>query len=95
MTEQQLQRKLLRYLEFKGHYTTKVISANKKGVPDIIACVMGRFYGIEVKLPNGKVSELQEYNLEKIKASGGVGVVIRSLDELKELLGDTDGTARS
>ncbi len=95
MTEQQLQRKLLRYLESKGHYNTKVISANKKGVPDIIACVKGRFYGIEVKLPNGKVSELQEYNLEKIKASGGVGVVIRSLDELKELLGDTDGTARS
>ena len=29
------------------------------GVPDIICCYRGRFLGLEVKLPSGKLTELQ------------------------------------
>ena len=83
MTEQQLQRKITQWLKSKEIYHFKVISANKKGVPDVIACVDGLFVAIEVKLPSGRVSELQDYNIEQITGSGGLAFVARSLDYVK------------
>jgi len=34
-SEQDIQRKIIKYLEAKGAYVVKVISASKSGVPDI------------------------------------------------------------
>ena len=48
----------------------------KKGVPDILACVNGRFVGIEVKSEDGKASPLQIRNMEKIQDCGGVGIIL-------------------
>lgn len=52
----------------------------KAGVPDILACVNGKFLGIEVKAPNGKPSELQLYNLRKIDEAGGYGILLYPKD---------------
>ena len=52
-----------------GEYT-------KAGVPDILACVNGYFFGIEVKAPRGHPSKLQLYNLKKIDAAGGYGILL-------------------
>ena len=41
------------------------------GIPDIIACVDGRFVGLEVKQPGGKLSQLQETTIEKIRPPFG------------------------
>lgn len=46
------------------------------GIPDIIACVNGRFVGIEVKKDSGKVSKLQERNIRLINNVNGVGVIL-------------------
>ena len=46
------------------------------GIPDIIACVNGRFVGIEVKKDSGKVSKLQERNIRLINNANGVGVIL-------------------
>lgn len=43
----------------------------KSGVPDILACVYGRFVAVEVKAEHGKASELQKYNLRQIESAGG------------------------
>ena len=56
------------------------------GIPDIIACVEGRFYAFEVKQPGGRLSRLQEVTLKKIEAAGGVAVMVTSLDEVKKAL---------
>ena len=48
----------------------------KAGIPDILACVNGYFVGIEVKAKNGKPSDLQIYNLQKIEDSGGFAVLL-------------------
>ena len=63
----------------------KVITANKSGVPDLIACVNGCFVGIEIKL-DSPVSNLQEYNLRKNKNAGGIAFVLRWSDNWKEEL---------
>ena len=56
------------------------------GIPDIIACVHGRFVAFEVKQPGGKPTKLQEATLRRIGAAGGVATVVHSLNEAKEAL---------
>lgn len=43
----------------------------KSGIPDIIACVKGSFLSVEVKASNGRASELQKLNTNRIRDSGG------------------------
>ena len=57
------------------------------GIPDIIACIDGKFYGFEVKTDNGKPTKLQESTIRKINKAGGIAVVVRSVDEVKSILG--------
>ncbi|MCD8098056.1 MAG: VRR-NUC domain-containing protein [Lachnospiraceae bacterium] len=56
------------------------------GIPDIIACVNGRFYGFEVKTEKGKPTALQEATIRKILAAGGTAVVVHSVDEVRSIL---------
>jgi hypothetical protein len=55
------------------------------GVPDIVACYLGHFVGIECKAGDNKPTLLQEKNLEHIKKSGGSSIVVneKNLPELK------------
>ena len=88
MLEKDLQKKIIDLLHKKGAWTVKVISANKSGVPDILAVVNGRFVAIEVKNPNGKgvTSELQKRNIKQIQHSGGLSAVVVSIQEVEKLL---------
>ena len=88
MTEQQIQKKIVTLLEQEGCYVVKVISASKAGVPDILGCYEGMFFGIEVKKPTtmNTVSKLQEYNLDKIRLSGGDSMVACSTEGIVEFL---------
>ena len=62
------------------------------GIPDIIACIGGKFYGFEVKTESGKLTALQEATMRKIQATGGIAVVVRSVEEVKAVLyGRCDG----
>jgi len=64
----------------------KTISTNRKGTPDVLACVNGRFVALEVKTPTGRVDPLQTYQLDCITAAGGVAHVVRSVDDVKKIL---------
>ena len=56
------------------------------GIPDIIACIGGRFFAFEVKTLTGKPTKLQEATIRKILASGGTAVVVRSVDEVRSAI---------
>lgn len=62
--------------------------SNSMGVPDIICCLNGEFYGIEVKKENGVVSKMQHHHLNKISASGGYGFIARSVKDVKAYIGE-------
>lgn len=47
------------------------------GIPDVLACVKGKFVGIEVKTDKGIVSEIQKYQGREIQKSGGKWFVVR------------------
>lgn len=53
----------------------------EKGLPDIWACVRGRFLVIEVKAGNDRLSEHQKARKQEIELSGGVYFEARSTDD--------------
>ena len=60
------------------------------GIPDIIACIDGKFYGFEVKTERGKPTALQEATMRKIRLAGGIAVVVRSVADVKAVLDGRD-----
>ncbi|MEY8001184.1 VRR-NUC domain-containing protein [Clostridium sp. Mt-5] len=53
---------------------------SKAGIPDIIACINGKFVGIEVKAPKGRASELQKRTIRLIKKSKGTAYILYPKD---------------
>lgn len=88
--EKTFENKVKKYLKEKNIWHVKYFANTftKVGVPDILACVNGKFLAIELKAEKGKVSELQEYNIDKIKESGGIAIVLRpsKFEEFKKLI---------
>ena len=67
------------FKEHGGQYCTA-------GLPDIIVCYRGRFVAFEVKTPSGRPSKLQEITIAKIKAAKGEAFIVRSVEEVKQIL---------
>jgi Holliday junction resolvase len=77
MTEQAIQRKLIKQLEADDYYVIKLTVTNKTGIPDLIALKPNEVRFIEVKRPNGKVSKIQEYRIKELRSLGFVAEVYR------------------
>jgi Holliday junction resolvase len=68
MTEQQIQSKIIKKLEADGYYVLKLIKTNKNGIPDLLAVKENECIFIEVKRPDGRLSELQKVRIEELKS---------------------------
>lgn len=89
MSEKDIVSAILRYLKavprcfcFKEHGGMYGVA----GIPDIIACVDGRFYAFEVKTDVGKTTKLQDATIRKILDAGGTAVLVRSVDEVRAVI---------
>lgn len=65
------------------------------GVPDIICCYKGCFLGLEVKLPSGRLTELQKRAIEKINCAGGIACRVESVDDVKRVIARVDEERRN
>jgi hypothetical protein len=88
-----IQGEILSYLKGMGIFCFKTKATNlvgkdgnhrlaptEQGIPDIIACIDGQFFGIEVKRAwPDKVSGEQLARLYHIRSNGGHGIVVHSL----------------
>ena len=97
MTEKTFQTKLIKLIEKNNGYVVKFNASaiSKIGVPYLLACINGKFVGLEVKKENGKPSEIQLWNIEQIKKSGGIAMVVKpsdyeNVEKLIEKLGDDE-----
>ena len=70
MTEQQIQTKIKKKLEDNGWLVVKLIKTNKNGIPDLMCLKDGVTMFIEVKRPNGKLSELQKIRIKQLQDLG-------------------------
>lgn len=100
-TEKEIQKSILDYLKLKGYLCFKHLNVGihkpdgsyiklpegDKGISDIIGCTKtGQFFAIEVKRPGGHVSPEQMNFLDRVSASGGIGILAYSTDDVMKLL---------
>lgn len=88
-SEKYIENQIKKWLDEHNHWYFKVHGGafQKSGVPDIIACINGRFVAIEVKRAKGGIlSKLQEIQIKKIQDSQGIAGVARSIDEFLDIL---------
>jgi Holliday junction resolvase len=57
-------------------WVCKIQQVSKRGTPDILASIGGRFVALELKTDKGRISALQKYNLEKIEDTGAMAFVV-------------------
>lgn len=70
MLEQKIQSKIIKKLELNGWYVVKLIKTSKNGIMDLIALKNGKTIFIEVKQPNGVLSEIQKYRIKELTSQG-------------------------
>ncbi|MFA5161887.1 MAG: VRR-NUC domain-containing protein [Elusimicrobiales bacterium] len=98
LSETRLKQKVLAFLkaEYPRAWVYKAADRWTSGIPDILLCVDGRFMAIELKVGNNQPTRIQKYVLAKIRASGGMATVCRSVEEARNFMkgGDSDGQNR-
>lgn len=92
--EKTFENKIKKELETRGAWKVKFFANafTPAGIPDVLACLNGRFLGIEVKGGSSYgLTELQKHNLQQIRNAGGIGICVypsgwkRFLDLLDEI----------
>ena len=87
--EQAIQTSIIRYIKSIGGLPIKQNQIGiyaQAGVPDIIACIKGRFVAIEVKKPGKKPEPIQEAFLQSITKKGGLAFWSDNLDKVKAII---------
>lgn len=76
--ESKVKAKIHALLKAHGAYAVNYIGGMhaNNGTPDILACLNGRFIGIEAKAGKNKPTDLQISNLRRIDEAGGLALVI-------------------
>ena len=75
--------------ELKAYYFYPATGGyGRSGVPDIVGCYRGKFFGIECKAGKNKPTALQEKNLNDITESNGIALVVNeaNMRNITELL---------
>ena len=78
MREKAFENKVKAFFKEQGCWVLKTFSdgVQRSGVPDLLVCCNGYFVGVELKAENGKPSELQLWNIDKIREAGGIAIVL-------------------
>lgn len=88
--ESRLSRKIRTALLSEGAFVFKVwgSAAMMAGLPDLIGCVQGRFFGFEVKMPGkeSNTSARQDFVHSLIRKAGGFVAIVSSKEEALDAL---------
>ena len=94
-SEKSFENRVKQFLKDEGCWTLKTWGGGmqRSGIPDLLICCNGYFLGVELKAEKGKPSELQKWNLEKIRDSGGIGLLLypKDFDDFKILIKSLKG----
>ena len=95
IAEKDFENEVKEYITSVGGWWFKVWgnAFTRNGVPDLLCCINGKFFGIELKSTNGTPSKLQEREVALIKSAGGIAGVYwpedfeRLKEEIRKVLG--------
>jgi Holliday junction resolvase len=84
--EAKVKKKVVNVLKSYGAYYFYPVTGGfgRSGIPDIVACYLGQFIGIECKAGSNKPTALQEAEMEKIKKAEGIAFVVNE-DNIEEV----------
>ena len=76
--EVKVKKKLVAQLKALGAYYFYPVTGGygASGVPDVICCYKGGFFGFECKAGPNKPTKLQEINIEAIRKAGGTAIIV-------------------
>ena len=76
--EAKVKKQVTRQLDDMGAYYFYPVTGGygRSGVPDIVGCYKGSFFGIECKSGKNKPTPLQDINLKEIRKAGGMDMVV-------------------
>jgi Holliday junction resolvase len=76
--EAKVKKQVTRQLDDIGAYYFYPVTGGygRSGVPDIVGCYKGSFFGIECKAGKNKPTPLQDINLKEIRKAGGMDMVV-------------------
>jgi hypothetical protein len=85
-----IQRRIIEALEDVHAYVFKVHQSGytRKGIADLACCFRGIYIALEVKQPGGRVRPEQIIELKKVRAAGGIGLIVDNVQDVKDLLHD-------
>lgn len=102
-SEQEVQKAIIDYLQYHRvfcwkqnntgvykHSTGRYIPSGKKGLPDIVAVVGGKFVGIECKRKGGVQTESQKLFQTQLERAGGLYILARSIEDVECLVKTTE-----
>ena len=88
--ESKVKKQVVEILKREGVYYFYPVTGGfgRSGVPDIVCCFNGRFFGIECKAGTNKPTALQEAEMARIRLAGGKTLVVNetNLNDVKELV---------
>jgi len=88
--EKKVKDKVVKILKELGAYYFYPVTGGygNSGVPDIVGCYDGKFFGIECKAGKNIPTALQHKNLNEITSNGGIALVINenNIEEVREKL---------
>ena len=64
----------------------------RSGVPDIVGCYKGKFFGIECKAGRNTPTPLQQINLDDIEKQKGIALVVneKNMHSVQDIFNPTD-----
>lgn len=76
--EVKVKKKLVSQLKALGAYYFYPVTGGygASGVPDVICCYKGRFFGFECKAGKNQPTTLQSINIKAIRKAGGYALVV-------------------
>lgn len=85
--EKRIENEIKSYIKSCGGLCYKIHGGDlyqETGIPDLLVCWGGLFFGIEVKDPKGKPSAIQLAQGARIKKAGGHFIIAKSLQDVKD-----------
>lgn len=89
--ESKIQKQVIKYLKDNRIYHFRFqAQVNLNGLPDIIALYKGVLVGMELKKEDGKPTELQLKKLQAINENGGIGIIVKNVEDVSKLINYID-----
>lgn len=87
-TETGIKQAIKEYLTLKGVFWWYNVQGlgSQRGISDLMCLKDGVLYALEVKTEKGRLSDKQAEFLAQVNQNGGIGRVVRSIEDVQKIL---------